>query len=797
MARYGLGAPEVQGIVERLLVPLYLETGSVSGTTKALNEALQGKGVGVLHANRVHAALSDDASRALNQQSFDALRLALGALGPSRVEKRSEDRARLADAAARARAANGGGPLDMAVLAEKLSMPPAVLRLALASSGDAQDLEVLPSGHHRAGPDWSFQDKAVARCLDAIHRRPNGNIGLVLPTGAGKTRTAFRIILQTLASESSKTTRALWITHRRSLHAQAHRELMKLVSGDAASLPPDALALSARVQFVMIGEAAAELEAGSDLALVVVDEAHHAAAATYQPIFEAKHSFPVLLLTATPNRPDLLPIGIDEIAFTITYRELAERGVIITPSFEPFEVPDFTLSGETMGNLVDMLVAESGDRFKKTMVLVTRIEQMRELHERLATAIEACPGHPLRSADVGFVGGGHNSHGLDTEDFLALFGAKPQAIVISAQMLLEGYDDPQIDAVVITYKTDSVIKLMQAAGRCVRYAPGKTRAWVIQASNPDLAYRFDQRWLYQEIDDRLLPQLRDLDFADTGEMLSVAADLLSAHNVDSRSRSEAMAAIAACTPDDPARLMFYGLPFFGKAEEFDEKAQWGVFVETPQNTAVFRAVFNRFSELGAQRSDPTEFLDVLGPGLGLAATDQKLRRQLMGVLTAAYFAHEELTRAPGAAQGNRGYARNHSTTWLQYVTMRYRPVLPDVLSSFVSDCHNRGALERAYTAQPSAYAMAIKTPMPFGGSEGLLLSADAWGELEAWLGATRDELRVIEPAAQLAQLEAIRAGLTAPRVPMTHLLRADRLLSDDGRSQFSLALPGATERTNA
>ena len=793
MARYGVDTPEVKALVEGLLVPLYLESGSVSGMTKALNDALQDAGVGTLHANRLHAALSDDASRGINQQSFDALRRAAEALGPRLGGQQGHDRARLASAAARARAANGGGPIDIPLLAEKLSMPPAVVRVALASTGGGPLANPTKAPATRPGPDWSFQDDAVVQCLDALRRRPEGNIGLVLPTGAGKTRTAFRIILETLARHPSPTSRALWITHRRSLHAQADRELAKLIEENPDSLPAGAAALAGRMKFAMIGDVEAEIERAGDLALVVVDEAHHAAAATYQPIFDAKHPFPVLLLTATPNRPDLLPIGIDEIAFTITYRELAERGVIITPHFEPFDVPDFSLSHETIGNLVDMLVTETADRFRKTLVLVTRLEQMRELHERLAAAIDAEPGHPLRSSDIGFVGGGANSHGLDTEDFLALFGTKPRALVISAQMLLEGYDDPQIDSVVITYRTESVIKLMQAAGRCVRYSPGKTQAWVVQANNPDLVYRFDQRWLYQEIDDRLLPQLRDIDFADTGEMLSTAAELLAAHNVESRARSDAMAAIAACSPDDPPRLMFYGLPYFGEPDRFDEDARWGVFVETPRNSATFRAVYNRFSLMGAQRSDPTEFLDVLGPELGLPPTEQRLRRQITGVLTAAYFAHEELTRSPGAAQGSRGYQRNHSTTWLRYVTMRYRPALPGLLSAFLADCHNRGALERSYAAEPAAFAMAIKTELPFGGAEGLLLDTPTSSDLDAWLATTRDELRVVEPSAQLAQLEAIRARLVPPRLPMTHLLRADRLLSDEGRAHLTLALPGNIE----
>lgn len=792
MARINVGSEEVQRLVRELVVPLYLDTGGVAAVAKLLNDVLAGDGQPI-HQNRLHAVLSDMFSRGLNEQSFDTLRLAAERLGPRSRAQRAADQQRLAEAGHRIMSASGGAPVDLALAAERLSLPPAVVRLSLEAVGQkaapTPEEEPPPS----TGPDWSYQDKALADCLDAFRRRPAGNIGLVLPTGAGKTRTAFRIILEMLARAQSKDSKAIWVTHRKSLHAQANRELDKLLTESPSSLPSGALDLAGRVEFVMLAEAVDRINAGEPPALVVIDEAHHAAAPTYQPIFEAPHPFPVLLLTATPNRPDLLPIGIDEVAFTITYRELAERGAIITPTFESFPVEDFSFSDETINDLVDRLVADSADRFKKTLVLVTRREQMRLLHERLAAAIDADPRHPLRSIDVGFIDGTGNSLLLENEDFLAVFAAKPRAILISAQMLLEGYDDPRIDAVVITYKTESVIKLMQAAGRCVRYAPGKTEAWVVQADNPTLAYRFDQRWLYQEIDDRLLPELRDCDFADKGELLTLGAELLAAHHVEARARADAMDTLAASDPAHPPRLMFYGLPYFGTREDFEQNAAWGVFVETRENSAVFRAVYNRFSQMGAERSDPTEFLDVIGPSLGMPQGDQRFRRQMMGLLTAAYFAHEELTRAPGAAQGSRGYKPNHSTTWLRYVTMRYRPALPFALSNFLFDCHNRGEVERSYVADPERYMMVIKTSLPFGGSEAVLLTADVTVELIDWLEQIRTALRLVEPSEQLAQFSMMAARLVQPRLPLTHLARADRLLSDDGRAQFSLDLTPNTK----
>ena len=69
--------------------------------------------------------------------------------------------------------------------------------------------------------------------------------------------------------------------------------------------------------------------------------------------------------------------------------------------------------------------------------------------------------------------GGGNSLGLDNEVFLERFRDKPNGIIVSAQILLEGYDDPAIDAVVMTYPSQSLIKLMQSAGRAVASSVGR------------------------------------------------------------------------------------------------------------------------------------------------------------------------------------------------------------------------------------------------------------------------------------------------------------------------------------
>ncbi|HEX7944034.1 MAG TPA: DEAD/DEAH box helicase family protein [Phenylobacterium sp.] len=786
----------MQALIGEALTPLYLETGSIAAVTKVLNDALEGVGeTRPLHPNRIHALLSDDVARGVNELTVDLLQRAVQALlKTGRLPSDLDVASALAALATKAQPLLHQQDGDFGALARRLGAPPAILQQALDAAHIDRSERPGAAGADPArthGPDWSYQDVAVARCLDALRRRPTGNIGLILPTGAGKTRTALRIILETLDRTKSETAQVIWVTHRKTLKAQAFRELDRLLETAADILPDAARTLAGQVTFAMVGELEGLLASQpSAPALVVVDEAHHAAAISYRPVFESPHRFPVLLLTATPNRTDKLPIGIDEIAYTITYRELAERGAIIVPKFEPFPVEDFEWSTTAIDALAARLALETEQRFSKTLVLTQRLDQVTAFYEAFVARIETDDDHPLKPDDVGFIHGTGNSHGLDNEDFLARFAAKPRAVLVAAQMLLEGFDDPAIDAVVITYKTDSVIKLMQAAGRCVRYAPRKTAAYVLQADNPSLAYRFDQRWLYQEIDDYLRPDLRDEDYSDQGELLAHAADLLEAHHVSGGDRATALRALAKLAPGASPRLLFYGLPYFGDPADFEMRARWGVFIETPENSVPFRGLFNSFSALGAELSDPTEYLTVTGPAHGISRDRASAIgwSQMVDVLTAAYFARQELYGPRDEVQAQRPFKDQGPTTWLRYVVLHHRPQVPTALLSFLSDCHNRAQLEATYLDSARDLALAVKTPLPLGGCEGLLLAPDIASETLAWLDNLRDALRLVDPSRQLSELAARQAASIPPRLPLAHLALADRWISEAGRRAYCLPL---------
>ena len=198
------------------------------------------------------------------------------------------------------------------------------------------------------------------------------------------------------------------------------------------------------------------------------------------------------------------------------------------------------------------------------------------------------------------------------DEFIDHFRTKPRAIIVSAQMLLEGFDDPDINTVVITYPSSSMILLMQAAGRCVRYTPQKTKAYVLQTRNDAIAYHLDQRWLYQEISDYLHPQLLDIEYTDLNDLRTKFNDVLVNHRISDPHRNKSLSQVNSMALGDRCRLLLIGLPYYGSPDTFLAQAQWSCVFETQHSSAVFRELFNSFSALGADLSDPTEFLRKLG-----------------------------------------------------------------------------------------------------------------------------------------------------------------------------------------
>jgi superfamily II DNA or RNA helicase len=795
VVRRRVGEPGLRPLIDRIAA-LVLEVGSVNRAQQVLSRELaDDRSEGFVYANRLHALLSEDPSKSVNPGTLKTIETALARLDADAPASFEVDPALQAEAQARwpgtATAVQAGTPEErLRYLATEMGTPPAVVRLLLGdvevgngSKGGAPATRASTPEE----PDWSFQDEAYERCLQALSEGTNKKVGLVLPTGGGKTRVAIRILLKMLDRSELREPRVIWVTHRKRLRIQATRELQRAVTRGTSDLPAMAAGLlSDQVEICMLSKLTETLDRYSgQIALVVVDEAHHAAAASYAPIFE-RPSLPGLFLTATPNRTDLLPIGIDEIAFSTTYRDLFDRGVVLEPKLDDLTIEGFDWSiPERVEELAAYLLEEASDRFVKTLTVVSRVEQAEALYDAL---IERRPAdHVLAEEDIGFVHGGASSTGDGTQDFLDEFQAKPRGILIATGGLLgEGYDDPAVDSTVVTYATGSMLELMQVAGRCMRYAPEKKAAYVLQVRDSALAYHWEQGWLYQDISDLLRPRIETVPFGNLAERRTVATEILDRHNVSAGIKLAALESLEEVGVTDRVSLLLTGLPFSGSAERFDQDANWGAVLVPPRERSTFLRVFNSYSETYENVNDTKAFLEQFLP---YEAGSGSRWKRYVDMLAAMRAAGAERRGGGFADSAARPQTAETGTTWLTHITFSYRPDLPADLDAFLADAINRDAVATEFLSDPASWALAIKVPLPLKGTMALILD-DHGSE---WIGQQRKLLRTnlsntqaIESFATVAAWRA-QLGVGTP-LPRFIEDRMERLLSDAGWGSLSMPL---------
>jgi superfamily II DNA or RNA helicase len=795
MARHSLADPVMQRLADRL-VELVLFTGSVRAAHREVERVLRETGdEGTVYPNRLHAILSADPTRGVNTATVELLQRAVALL---EIPAGGGERDRVHTNILSAIDALGVEPsTDLREVANQCGFPLAVVQQVVRGNSKfyhttthTSRQELLPEA---STPDWSFQELAVESAMKALRKSLNQKVGLVVPTGGGKTRIAMRISLSCLTEALRDDSVVLWVTHRLRLRRQARRELQRLLVTGSTQVAKDAVSIfEKRVIFVMVSELAQALEEyRSRCLLVVVDEAHHAAAPTYKPLFEAN---PIrgLFLTATPNRADGLPIGIDEIAFSVTYRDLIRCGSVVEPLFDnplAIEGLDWT-DGTGLEDLADYLLNKSETELRKILVAVSRKAHAEQLYNVLCDQLLLRPGHPLTEEDIGFVHAEATSTGVTSEEFLDEFVARPNGIIISTSQLIgEGFDDPTLESVVITYPSESIGHLMQVAGRALRAAPRKTTAHVVQVHATQMSYHFEQRWLYQDISDRLKPQLLDQTYTTVEDLRTTIRTMLQRHNVSTAVTERIEQELKPATPGGHYSLLLTGLPYFG--DNFELEGAWGAILVTPESRAGFVKVFNACSDRIAEINDPRSFLSSF---LQANPTRGSLWKSFSDMLAAMEYALKEIRRHSYESEDRRAYLCRRGSSWLKYATFEHKPVLSDAFSAFLQDVINRDEIVSDFSAEPSRWSAALKIPLPLFGTLALLLDENQ----SAWLADQRrslqDRLRLVAPTDGFAEVRNWRSRLRTAPVPLVLLDHIDQFIAETRFGMYSLSLSTASSR---
>ncbi|BAY46612.1 putative helicase [Scytonema sp. HK-05] len=305
---------------------------------------------------------------------------------------------------------------------------------------------------------------------------------LQLSTGGGKT-----IIFAAVASElTCRGEGVLVVAHREELILQA-ADKMAVTTGvqpgiiKAGYKPTDSLIQVASIQTLARRKTYPKAE------LVIVDEAHHASAASYRKLLDAYPKALILGVTATPRREDGYGLRdvFDHLVCSISTLELITLGyltdykLIAGFKYSKHKVPqkrDFTKKEleQVASDYKPEEVLKQWNNFctgKKTILFAVNV-----MHSKAIAAKFRAAGITCEHLD------GETPHD-QRKAILDRFKSGTTKIISNCAILTEGFDCPDSEAVVIARPTTSVTLWLQMLGRVLRPAPEKNYATILDMTD--------------------------------------------------------------------------------------------------------------------------------------------------------------------------------------------------------------------------------------------------------------------------------------------------------------------------
>ena len=348
----------------------------------------------------------------------------------------------------------------------------------------------------------------ILEALRAERQRGHFRNLVVAPTGTGKTWVSAFDYAQLRASGFDT---LLFVAHRNEILQQSLGVFRRVLADDefgelfvGGERPEQGKHVFASIQSLQ--RRVEELEP-RQFDVVIVDEFHHAEAATYVKLL--RHLRPAVLigLTATPERSDtkdVLHWFEDRVASEMRLWDALDQGLLCP--FHYLGVGDGTdLSGVAFqrGRYVtsDLENTVTGDHMRAKRILEAVNEWV--LDPPSMRALGFCVGvqHARFMADQ------FNQAGLRA---IALSGETEPATRLSAidqlrrgelqaiftvEIFNEGVDIPEVDTLLLLRPTESATVFLQQLGRGLRWAPGKSVLTVLDfIGQAHAEYRFDIRY---------------------------------------------------------------------------------------------------------------------------------------------------------------------------------------------------------------------------------------------------------------------------------------------------------------
>jgi superfamily II DNA or RNA helicase len=383
---------------------------------------------------------------------------------------------------------------------------------------------------------YPYQEEAVAKIFRRLTELPpNANLLFQLPTGGGKTIIFSEIAKRYIEKYKRK---VLILTHRIELSKQTSDVLTevgisnKVITSEVKQLPHQSnySAFIALVETLnnRLQENDQFLE---DIGLVVVDEAHNN---SFRKIFHYFNEVNILGVTATPlssNKKLPLYQTYNELIVGESISNLIEQGFLCEGQTFSYDVNlsslrvgtngEFTVGSHellyTQAIMQGKLMEAYDDiaKGKKTLIFNAGILTSRAVYETFKAR-----GLPIRHLDSTF-------SDRDRADVLDWFRKTKDGVLTSVSILTTGFDEPEVENIILNRATKSLTLYHQMIGRGSRMLPEKRTFNIIDLGNNSrrfnlwqypidwnhvfaaphmyLEQRYKDEWDYETVNDYDLP----------------------------------------------------------------------------------------------------------------------------------------------------------------------------------------------------------------------------------------------------------------------------------------------------
>jgi superfamily II DNA or RNA helicase len=299
---------------------------------------------------------------------------------------------------------------------------------------------------------------------------------LVSPTGSGKTTIGAEAIRRT--TERGK--KSLWLAHRRELIGQAFDRLTSEGIACGVIMADDKRANdSAPVQVCSVDTLTAR-GARPPADLVIWDEAHHCAAATWRDLLGDYSNSWHLGLTATPERGDKSSLGdmFEEMVVGASVKQLVADGFLVESQVLAPTIKTKTKT-DSLGGMLAMSPVEAFERYAENQQTVVYCRFVEHAHQYAQQFIDA--GIPAAAIDG-------SMHQVDRDRILSAFAKGEIKVVLNVYVLTEGWDVPATSCCIIARNIGHAGMYLQMAGRVLRPAPNKKMATIVDLAGSTLEF---------------------------------------------------------------------------------------------------------------------------------------------------------------------------------------------------------------------------------------------------------------------------------------------------------------------